>query len=114
LILYAYTVAQGGSKYTAAVGVAFQAAGLCFVPSVVLSYVVDAYPTENGEALVLINAGKNIVAFGVVKGNASWLATQGLKKMYGEMAGIQWAVLALALPLYFLGPWMRAKTQKLV
>ncbi|CZR61854.1 related to MFS transporter [Phialocephala subalpina] len=114
LILYAYTVSEAKPYYAAAVGFAVQAAGLCFVPSVVLSYVVDAYPTEGGEALVLINAGKNLVAFGVTKGNAQWLASQGLKKMYGEMAAIQWAVLLLGLPLYFLGPWLRAKTQRFV
>jgi MFS family permease len=114
LILYAYTVSEGKSKYVAALGFSLQAAGLCFVPSVVLSYVVDAYPTENGEALVLINAGKNLVAFGVTKGNAQWLASQGLRRMYGEMAGIQWAVLVLGVPLYFLGPWMRAKTLRFV
>jgi hypothetical protein len=67
-----------------------------------------------GEALVLINAGKNLVAFGVTKGNAQWLASQGLRKMYGEMAGIQWAVLVLGVPLYFLGPWIRAKTLSFV
>ncbi|KAF8865697.1 putative MFS transporter [Acephala macrosclerotiorum] len=114
LILYAYTVSESKPYYAAAVGFAVQAAGLCFVPSVVLSYVVDAYPTEGGEALVLINAGKNLVAFGVTKGNAQWLASQGLKKMYGEMAVIQWAVLLLGLPLYFVGPWLRAKTQRFV
>lgn len=80
----------------------------------VLSYVVDAYPTEGGEALVLINAGKNVVAFGIVKGNAQWLAKEGLTKMYCEMAGIQWAVLFLGLPLYFAGPWLRRNTQKFV
>lgn len=80
----------------------------------VLSYVVDAYPTESGEALVLINAGKNLVAFGVTKGNAQWLASQGLRKMYCEMAGIQWAVLVLAVPLYYFGPWLRVKTQRFV
>ncbi|KAH6668204.1 MFS transporter [Halenospora varia] len=114
LILFAFTVAEQKSYYTAAVGAAFQAAGLCFVPSVVLSYVVDAYPTENGEALVLVNAGKNLVAFGLAKGNASWLAREGVKKMYGEVAAIQWAVLVLALPLYYAGPWLRARTQKFV
>ena len=98
----------------AAVGYSVQAAGLCFVPSVVLSYVVDAYPRESGEALVLINAGKNLVAFGLVKTNAAWLASQGLKKMYGEIAAVQWAVLLLALPLYFLGPWLKKVTLKFV
>lgn len=114
LILYAYTVADGKSYYTAAVGFAAQAAGVCFVPSVVLSYVVDAYPAEGGEALVLINAGKNLVAFGLTRANTQWLASQGLKKMYSEMAAIQWAVLVLGVPLYFFGPWLRAKTQRFV
>ena len=104
VILFAYTVADSKPYYAAAVGFAVQAAGLCFVPSVVLSYVVDVYPTEGGEALVLINADKNLVTFGVTKGNAQWLAKEGLKKMYCEMAGIQWLVLLLGLPLYFAGP----------
>jgi MFS family permease len=114
LIIYAYTLAGQDSVYVIAVGQALQAAGLCFVPSVVLSYVVDAYATESGEALVLINAGKNLVAFGVTKANTQWLASEGLKKMYAEMAGIQWAVLALGVPLYFFGPWLRAKTLRFV
>ncbi len=114
LILYAYTISDGKSIYVAALGTALQAAGLCFVPSVVLSYVVDAYATESGEALVLINAGKNLVAFGITKANAQWLAGQGLKKMYSEMAGIQWAVLVLAVPMFFFGPWLRAKTLRFV
>lgn len=95
-------------------GYAVQAAALCFVPSVVLSYVVDAYPLQSGEALVLINAGKNLVGFGLVLKNADWLAAQGLKKMYAEIAAIQWGVLLLGVPLYFFGPWLRAKTLKLV
>lgn len=114
LILYAYSVQNHKSIYIVAVGFAFQAAALCFVPSVVLSYVVDAYATESGEALVLINAGKNLVAFGIVKANAQWLASEGLTKMYSEMAGIQWAVLVLGVPLYFFGPWLRAKTLRFV
>lgn len=63
---------------------------------------------------MLVNAGKNLVAFGLAKGNASWLAREGVKKMYGEVAAIQWAVLVLALPLYYAGPWLRARTQKFV
>jgi MFS family permease len=110
LILYAFTIAEGKSKYVAAVGYAFQTSGMVLVSSVVLSYVVDAYPREGGEALVLINAGKNLVAFGLTKENEQWLASQGLKKMYSEFAGIQWAVLLLGVPLYFLGPSMRRAT----
>jgi MFS family permease len=114
LILYSFTIAEEKYYYVAAVGFAFQAAGLVFVPSVVLSYTVDAYPKESGEALVLINAGKNLIAFGITKANTQWLASQGIKKMYGEMAAIQWAVLILGLPLYFLGPMLRKVTMKFI
>lgn len=114
LILYAYTISEGKSSQIAAVGQAFQATGLVFVPSVVLSYVVDAYPQSSGEALVLINAGKNLVAFGITQKNVQWLMAEGVKTMYTEMAGIQWAVLVLAIPLYFFGPMLRAKTQRFV
>jgi hypothetical protein len=35
-------------------------------------------------------------------------------KMFWEMAALQRAVLTLAVPLYFLGPWARQKTLWLV
>ncbi|KFY35725.1 hypothetical protein V494_05660 [Pseudogymnoascus sp. VKM F-4513 (FW-928)] len=114
LLLFAYTLAHGGSAYAAAVGYAMQVSALVFVPSVVLSVVVDGWPATGSEALVLINAGKNTVAFGVTLSVPSWLAMEGLVKMFWEMAAIQWAVLTLAVPLYLLGPWARKKTLWLV
>lgn len=114
LLLFAYTLAHGGSEYSAAAGYAMQVSALVFVPSVVLSVVVDGWPANGSEALVLINAGKNAVAFGVTLSAPSWLAREGLIKMFWEMAAIQWVVLALAVPLYLLGPWARTKTFWLV
>lgn len=77
-----------------------------------LSYVVDSYPQTSGEALVLVNTSKNVVAFGLAKGAYAWMAREGVGKMFYEFAGVQWAVLALALPLYFAGPWLRVTTTK--
>jgi MFS family permease len=114
LIAYGYTFARQGNFYGAAAGFALQSAGLVLVPSVVLSYTVDTYPRRSGEALVLINAIKNSVAFGFTKAVPSWLAHQGVKKMFVELAGIQWAVLVLAVPLYFASPWLRRKTLRFV
>lgn len=114
LILFAYMIAEKRSFYLAAIGYAMQSAGLVFVPSVVISYVVDAYPASGGEALVLINAGKNLVAFGLTKTCVQWLNTSGLEKMMCELAGAQWALLVLGLPLYFAGPWLRKKTLALL
>jgi hypothetical protein len=114
LLLFAYIISEQKSVYAAAVGYAMQISGLVFVPSVVLSVVVDGWPATGSEALVLINAGKNLVAFGVVLGISDWLAKEGVVKMFWEIAAIQWAVLVLGIPLYFFGPWARRKFAWLV
>ncbi|KAM3079820.1 hypothetical protein ACMFMF_003240 [Clarireedia jacksonii] len=114
LLLFAYIINQQGSVYSAAVGYAMQVSGLVFVPSVVLSVVVDGWPSTGSEALVLINAGKNLVAFGVTLGISDWLKKEGLVKMFWEIAAMQWAVLVLGVPLYFCGPWTRRKFAWLV
>ncbi|KAL4894163.1 MFS transporter [Aspergillus ambiguus] len=102
LILFAYAVARGDSLYVSATGYAMQAVALVFVPSVTMSYIMDVYPQSGGEAMVLINAGKNVVAFGVTVSSGSWVGKEGIIRLFWELAGAQWAVLALALPLYVL------------
>ncbi|KAI6712514.1 MFS transporter [Diplocarpon mali] len=99
LMLFAYIVSEQRSVYIAAVGIAMQTAALVFVPSVVLSVVMDAFPVNGSEALVLINAGKNAVAFGVTLGTPRWFASQGLVDMFWELAAMEWGLLALGLPL---------------
>lgn len=110
LIAYGYTLARHENFYAAAVGFALQSAGLVLLPSVTISYTVDAYPWRSGEALVLINAIKNCIGFGITKAVPSWFARSGTEKMFMELAGIQWAVFLLAVPLYFASPWLRKKT----
>lgn len=112
LVLYACTLAAKRSYVVAEVGYAMQSAGLVLVPSVTLSYTVDTYPRRSGEAPVLINAIKNTVAFALAKSTNSWLRDKGLRKMLVEMAAVQWAILSLALPLYFASPWLRQKTPR--
>lgn len=114
LIVFGYTVSQKQNYVRPAVGSAISSAGLTLVPSVMLSYVVDSYPKTSGEALVLVNMSKNVVAFGLAKGAYSWMAMEGVAKMFYEFAGIEWAALALGLPLYFAGPWLRTRTSKLL
>jgi hypothetical protein len=114
LLLFAYILAKGGSIYVAAVGFAMQLSALVFVPAVTLSVVMDGWPESGSEALVLINAGKNLVAFGITVAASRWLASEGLVKMFWEMAGMQWAILIFAIPLMFFGPWLRQKSLWLV
>lgn len=112
LIIFGYTIAHKQFYVNPAVGASMASAALTLVPSVMLSYVVESYPFVSGEALVLINTAKNVVAFGISVSATPWLENQGLLTMFEELAGIQWAAIALALPLWFLGPWIRSKTQK--
>ncbi|KAJ5792671.1 uncharacterized protein N7503_008649 [Penicillium pulvis] len=113
LVVFGYTVAHQQNYIRPAVGAAISAAALTLVPSVMLSYVVDAYPRTAGEALVLVNTSKNVVAFGLATGAYSWMESKGVDTMFYEFAGVQWIVLALGLPLYLAGPWLRARTQNL-
>jgi hypothetical protein len=113
LVIFGYTIARQEHYVKPAVGAAISAAGLTLVPSVMLAYVVDSYPRTSGEALVLVNTSKNVVAFGLAKGAYAWMAKEGIAKMFYEFAGIQWACIFLALPLYIFGPRLRARTQKL-
>lgn len=112
LIVFGYSTARLQNYVKPAVGAAIASSGLTLVPSVMLSYVVDAYPKASGEALVLVNASKNVVAFGLAKGGYDWMAKEGVDKMFYEFAGIQWAVLFLGLPLYIFGPWLRSQTRR--
>lgn len=108
LIIFGCTATHGENYVKPAVGAAMTSASLTMVPSVMISYVVESYPFVSGEALVLVNTAKNVVAFGISENATSWLESQGLEKMFEELAGIQWAAIALAVPLWFFGPWIRS------
>lgn len=84
-----------------------QAAALVFVPSVTMSYIMDVYPQSGSEAMVLINAGKNVVAFGVTVSGAGWVGREGIVRVFWELAAVQWVVLALVVPLYVFDTGVR-------
>ncbi|RDH36953.1 major facilitator superfamily domain-containing protein [Aspergillus welwitschiae] len=107
LILFAYAIASSKSLYVSATGYAMQASALVFVPSVTMSYIMDVYPQSGSEAIVLINAGKNVVAFGVTVSGAGWVDRDGIVRVCWELAAVQWVVLALALPLYIFDAGVR-------
>ncbi|PYH74266.1 MFS transporter [Aspergillus vadensis CBS 113365] len=107
LILFAYAIAREKSLYVSATAYAMQAAALVFVPSVTMSYIMDVYPQSGSEAMVLINAGKNIVAFGVTVSGAGWVGRDGIVKAFWELAAVQWVVLALVVPLYLFDDSVR-------
>jgi hypothetical protein len=108
LFLFGYSVNSKDNYIVPAVGFAMQSTGLTMVPSVLLSYVVDSFPDTSGEALVLINAGKNLIAFGLTLKVAPWLMKSGVKVQFIEMASIELGLIFIfGLILLIFGPQLR-------
>jgi len=67
------------------------------------SLVVDSYFPVAFEALVMVNAVKQLFAFGFSYGIISWVTLDG----FGAMAGIQFAITLLGLVLWYFGKKLR-------
>lgn len=108
VFLFGYSVNRKDKYIFPAVDFALQSTGRTMVPSILLSYVVDSFPDTSGEALVLINAGKNFIAFGLTLKASPWLIKSGVKIQFIEMASIeQGLILIFGLILLFFWPWLR-------
>ena len=59
------------------VGFGFIGVGLTNGASLSLTYVIDSYYPVADEAMLAVNATKNVVAFGVLYGVAPWVAQSG-------------------------------------
>jgi hypothetical protein len=72
--------------------------------------VIDAYLPVAFEALLLVNAFKQLFAFGFAYGIVPWVTEDGYKGAFGAMAGIQMALMMFGLPLYCYGKQIRHKS----
>jgi hypothetical protein len=73
----------------------------------ILILVLDAYLPVSYEALLLVNAFKQIFAFGFSYGIVPWVTLDGFKGAFGAMCGIQFAIVLLGLPLWYYGKQIR-------
>ena len=71
------------------------------------SLVVDFYFPVAFEALVMVNAVKQLFAFGFSYGVIPWVTLDGFAGAFGAMAGIQFAVTLLGLALWCFGKKLR-------
>jgi len=69
--------------------------------------VVDSYFPVAFEALVAVNAVKQLFAFGFSYGVVPWVTRNGFIGAFGAMAGIQAAVTLLGLVLWYFGKRLR-------
>jgi hypothetical protein len=72
--------------------------------------VVDSYFPVAFEALVVVNAVKQLFAFGFSYGIVPWITLDGFTGAFGAMAGIQAAVTLIGLALWYFGKAIRHKT----
>lgn len=75
-----------------------------------MTVVLDAYLPVAYEALLLVNAFKQIFAFGFSYGIVPWVLLDGFEGAFGAMAGIHFAIMLLAAPLWYYGKQIRHKS----
>ncbi|OQV09744.1 hypothetical protein CLAIMM_13833 [Cladophialophora immunda] len=78
--------------------------------SICMTYVLDAYYPAAAEALLLVNALKNIIAFGFIYAVSPWVSKVGFKAALGEMAAIFFGITALGYVLMAFGKPIRHYT----
>ena len=96
--------------------------GCTSVPSIAMTYgipfclhpritsVLDSYLPVAYEVLVLVNAVKQLFAFGFSYGVVPWVTLNGFGGAFGAMAGIQAALTLLGVPLWYFGKQLRHKS----
>ncbi|UPX20000.1 uncharacterized protein EKO05_0010247 [Ascochyta rabiei] len=112
LLLFGYTVLKG-SYIGPAVGFAMQAAGLTLAPSATIAYAIDSYPFHAAEAVASVNLLTHLISFALSRTAPDWLLRVGVKRLFIDMAVIQWAMfIGLTIPLLLFGQWVRSHTTR--
>ena len=74
---------------------------------------VDSYYSVAEEAIFLIVALKNVIAFGFSYSIVPWTTKWGIGRVSGVMAGLLFGCILLGFPLYLYGKWLRVASAKL-
>ncbi|KAK4546136.1 hypothetical protein LTR36_002273 [Oleoguttula mirabilis] len=110
LIIFGQCVAHQTSWVGPAFGYAMHSFGFTATSNIAVTYAVDCYQRFDGEALVTIFVVRNAIAVVCSFYSNTWIINDGLKEVTGTMAGIQWALLAFAIPFYFFSTKILALT----
>ncbi|KAK0267211.1 hypothetical protein LTR35_016486 [Friedmanniomyces endolithicus] len=93
-------------------GYGMVAVGLTAVPVATMTYISDCYLPVNADALLLVNACKNVVAFGFLYAIVPWVTETGYVNAFGTQAGVYVLIMLFAIPLIFFGQRIRHATAK--
>ncbi|KAK4561023.1 hypothetical protein LTR86_004978 [Recurvomyces mirabilis] len=101
LIIYGECMAHKTKWIGPAVGYAMHSFGFVAVSNIAVTFAVDCYQPYAGEALVIVFVIRNIIALVCSFYSNQWIQEDGLTRVFGTMAGLQWALLLFAIPIYF-------------
>ncbi|THX36089.1 MFS general substrate transporter [Aureobasidium pullulans] len=110
LLMYGLSLNHHTHWAVPVVGLAIINVGIVGGTTGTMAYIVDAYRPIAGECVVSVMAFKAAFAFLIAFYTNSWLTADGPAVVYGTLAGIVFAWLALALPLYIWGKQLRQKS----
>ena len=74
---------------------------------------MDCYYPVAEEAIFLIVALKNVIAFGFSYAVIPWTTSWGIARVCGVMAGLLFGSILLGFPLYIFGKQLRVASAKL-
>ncbi|KAE8326306.1 major facilitator superfamily domain-containing protein [Aspergillus sergii] len=94
----------------AAFGYAMQGFGLTALSNIVVTYAVDSYQHVAGEALVIVFVVRNTIATFLALYTVDWQEATGVENAFGEMVAMQYFFLLLAIPMFYYGKRIRART----
>lgn len=100
LIVYGFTLAQDRHWIAPAAGYAMHSFGFVAVSNIVVTYAVDTYRSVAGEAMVVLFIVRNVIAVICSIYCFPWIQKDGLKAVFGIMAGLEWGLILFAIPLY--------------
>lgn len=110
IIIYGQCLSRKTTWVGPAFGYAMHSFGFAATSNIAVTYAVDSYETFSGEALVTVFVVRNVIAVVCSFYSNVWIGHDGLEAVTGTMAGLQWALLAFAIPFYFFSKQILAFT----
>ncbi|KAK5047679.1 hypothetical protein LTR84_006344 [Exophiala bonariae] len=114
LVMYGFTIERQLPWIAPAVGYVMHSFGFAVLAGITYSYAVDAYLLRSGEVMVFNNTIRALLSFGFANFMPSYMVKVGPATAYSVLAGVVWGMSALALPMFFFGPKLRAMTNRLL
>ncbi|CZT18216.1 uncharacterized protein RCC_04060 [Ramularia collo-cygni] len=100
LLIYGICLAEDKHWIAPAAGYAMHSFGFVAVSNIVVTYAVDCYKPVAGEAMVFLFIARNVIAVLCSIYCFPWIQRDGLKAVFGIMAGLEWGLMLFALPIY--------------